>query len=64
MKGLGKEHKEGRMDMGNYQETLYLWELVANCLVYEPWSEAEIEAGHALRDAQFERDGVELDEEE
>jgi Fe-S oxidoreductase len=64
LKGLGKEHKEGRMDMGNYKETLYLWELVANCLDYEPWSEAEIEAAHAERDAQFERDGIELEEEE
>jgi hypothetical protein len=52
-------------DMGsNYKETLYLWELVSLCLDFEPWSEAEIEAGHAARDAQFERDGVELDEEE
>jgi Fe-S oxidoreductase len=59
MKGLPPVH-----DMGNYKETLYLWELVANCLDYEPWSEAEIEAGHAERDAQFERDGVELEEEE
>ena len=33
------------MDMGNYKETLYLWELVANCLDFEPWSEAEIESG-------------------
>jgi Fe-S oxidoreductase len=64
MKGLGGEFKKGTMDMGNYQETLYLWELVANCLEFEPWSEAEIEAGHAARDAQFERDGVELEEEE
>ena len=64
MKGLGGEFKKGKMDMGNYKETLYLWELVANCLEFEPWSEAEIEAGHAARDAQFERDGVELEEEE
>ena len=64
MKGLGKEHQEGRMDMGNYQETLYLWELVANCLDYEPWSEEDQAKAHALRDAQFERDGVELEEEE
>jgi Fe-S oxidoreductase len=45
-------------------ETMYLWELVAESLVVEPWSEAEIEAGHAERDAQFERDGVELDDED
>jgi len=64
MKGLGKEHKEGRMDMGNYKETLYLWELVSLCLDYEPWSEAEQAKAHAERDAQFERDGIVLDEEE
>ncbi|MFI5330730.1 MAG: heterodisulfide reductase-related iron-sulfur binding cluster [Desulfobaccales bacterium] len=63
MKGLGGEAKKGKMDMGNYQETLYLWELVANCLDYEPWSEEEQAKGHELRDAQFERDGVELEEE-
>jgi light-regulated signal transduction histidine kinase (bacteriophytochrome) len=37
---------------------------VANTLVIEPWSEEEIEAAHALRDAQFERDGIEMEEEE
>jgi hypothetical protein len=30
----------------------------------EPWSEEEIEAAHAERDAQFERFGVEMEEEE
>jgi Fe-S oxidoreductase len=59
LKGLPKVH-----DMGNYKETMYLWELVSLCLDYEPWSEAEIEKAHAERDAQFERDGVELEEEE
>lgn len=59
MKGLPKVH-----DMGNYKETLYIWELVANTLDYEPWSEEEIEKAHAERDAQFERDGIELEEEE
>jgi Fe-S oxidoreductase len=59
LKGLPKVH-----DMGNYKETLYLWELVANCLEYEPWSQEEIDAAHAARDAQFERDGIELEEEE
>jgi hypothetical protein len=37
---------------------------VANTLVVESWSEEEIEKAHALRDAQFERDGIELEEEE
>jgi len=59
MKGLPKVH-----DMGNYHETLYLWELVANTLVVEPWSEEEVEKAHAERDAQYERDGIDLEEEE
>lgn len=59
MKGLSKKY-----DMGNYKETMYLWELVAQSIVIEPWSDEEIEAAHAERDAQFERDGVVLDEEE
>ena len=59
MKGLPPVH-----DMGNYKETLYLWELVSLCLDFEPWSQEEIDKAHAERDAQFERDGVELDEEE
>ena len=57
MKSLNKEYK---LDI----ETIYLWELVAESLVVTPWSEAEIEAGHAARDAQYERDGVVLDDEE
>jgi len=59
MKALPKVH-----DMGNYKETLYLWELVSLCLDFEPWSEERIARGHAERDAQFERDGIELEEEE
>ena len=46
--------------MGNYKETMYFWELVSLCLDYEPWSQAEIDLAHAARDAQFERDGIEL----
>jgi hypothetical protein len=64
MKGLPAEVKKGKMDMGNYKETLYLWELVAMCLDFEPWTQEEIDKAHAERDAQFERDGVELEEEE
>jgi Fe-S oxidoreductase len=59
MKSLSKEH-----DMGNCEETMYLWELFAESLIIEPWSEEEIEKAHAERDAQFERDDIELDEEE
>lgn len=54
MKSLTKEY-----DLGI--ETKYLWELVADSLIIEPWSEEEIKKGHELRDAQYERDGVDLD---
>jgi len=37
---------------------------VADSLIVEPWNEEEIERGHALRDAQYERDEIVLDEEE
>ena len=57
MKGLAEE-----FDMGNYKETMYIWELVSESLVIEPWGEEEIKKSHAERDAQFERDGVELEE--
>jgi len=57
MKSLTKEY-----DLGI--ETKYLWELVADSLVVEPWSEEEVKKAHELRDAQFERDGIELEEEE
>jgi hypothetical protein len=42
----------------------YIWELVAESLVVEPWSDEEVEKAHQLRDAQYERDDVVLDEEE
>jgi hypothetical protein len=45
-------------------EVKYLWELVADSLIVEPWSEEEVENAHALRDAQYDRDGIVLDEEE
>jgi hypothetical protein len=35
---------------------------VSESLVIEPWGEEEIKKSHAERDAQFERDGVELEE--
>ena len=56
MKGLTKE-----FDLGI--ETKYLWELVADSLVIEPWNEEEVAKAHELRDAQYERDGVDLEEE-
>jgi len=57
MKSLTKE-------FGLDIETKYLWELVADSLITEPWSEEEVEKAHALRDAQYERDGIDLEEEE
>lgn len=58
MKGLPPVY-----DMGNYQETMYLWELVANTIIIEPWSEEKIEKAHAARELQFQKFGVELEEE-
>jgi Fe-S oxidoreductase len=57
MKSLTKEY-----DLGI--ETIYLWELVAESLIIEPWSEEEVKKSHELRDAQYERDGIDLEEEE
>ena len=44
-------------------ETKYLWELVADSLIVEPWSEEEIKKANELRDAQYERDEIDLDQE-
>jgi Fe-S oxidoreductase len=57
MKGLTKE-------FGLDIETKYLWELVADSLIVEPWGEGEVEKAHALRDAQYERDEIVFEEEE
>lgn len=57
MKALTKEYD---FDV----EVFYIWELVAEALILEPWSEEEIKKGHEERDAQYERDDVELEEEE
>ena len=57
LKSLNKEY-----DLGI--EVKYLWELVADSLIVEPWSEEEIKKANELRDAQYERDGVDLEEEE
>ncbi|MCF8119223.1 MAG: (Fe-S)-binding protein, partial [Deltaproteobacteria bacterium] len=56
MKSLTKEY-------GLDIETKYLWELVADSLIVEPWSEEEIKKANELRDAQYERDEIDLDEE-
>jgi Fe-S oxidoreductase len=55
LKSLTKEYQLGI-------ETMYLWELLAESIIIEPWSDEEIEKATALRDAQFERDGVVLEE--
>ncbi len=57
MKGLDNEYNLGI-------EVKYIWELVAECLVVEPWNEEEVANAHTLRDAQYERDGVVFEEEE
>ena len=57
LKGLTKE-----FDLGI--ETKYLWELVADSLIVEPWSEEEIKKANELRDAQYERDDIDLEDEE
>ncbi len=56
MKSLNKEY-----DLGI--EVKYLWELVADSLIVEPWNEEEIKKANELRDAQYERDDVDLDKE-
>ena len=57
MKSLTKEYELGI-------ETKYLWELVADSLVVDPWSEEEIEKARQERDAQYEKFGIDLEEEE
>ena len=57
LKGLTKEY-------GIDIETKYLWELVADSFIVEPWSEEEFQGAHELRDAQYERDGIDIEEEE
>jgi Fe-S oxidoreductase len=44
-------------------ETKYLWELVADSLIVEPWSDEEVKKANELRDAQYERDEIDLDQE-
>jgi len=37
---------------------------VSDSLLVEPWSQEDIKTAHDMRDAQYERDGVDLEEEE
>lgn len=57
MKSLTKEYD---LDI----ETFYLWELLAEAIIVEPWSEEEQKAARALADAQWEKFGIEDDEED
>lgn len=56
LKSLVKEY-----DLGT--EIMYIWELIAESLIVEPWSEEEIKKGKEESDAQWEKFGVDLDEE-
>ena len=44
-------------------EVKYLWQLVAESLVLEPWSDEEVAKGEADGNAQWEALGVDLDQE-
>ena len=57
MKSLAKE-----FDLP--QRVYYIWELVADALVMEPWSEEEVKKAHEERDKQYERDDIDMEEEE
>ncbi len=57
MKGLTKEY-----DLGI--ETFYLWELLADSLIIEPWSPEEVAKAEAEAAEQWDRLGVVLEDEE
>jgi len=61
MKGIPKEWGE---ELGLTYRTYYIWELVAEAIVHEPWSEEEVKKSHEERDKQYKRDDIDLDEEE
>lgn len=44
-------------------EVKYIWQLVAESLVLDPWSDAEVAKGEAEAKAQWDRLGVEMEEE-
>ncbi|MCB2188518.1 MAG: Fe-S oxidoreductase, partial [Deltaproteobacteria bacterium] len=45
-------------------ETFYLWELLSEAIIIEPWSDEEIEKSRAAGAAQWEELGVDLEEED
>ena len=55
MKRLPKYYKDYKY------EVKYIWELVADTLVLDPWTEEEIEAGRAAAKEQWDRMGVDLE---
>ncbi|HOV85002.1 MAG TPA: (Fe-S)-binding protein [Syntrophobacteraceae bacterium] len=59
MKRLPKYHPEDCK-----YEVKYLWELVADSLVIEPWSDEEVARAEEEAKAQWERLGVEMEDEE
>ena len=63
MKDLGKELR-GHMGTATTKRPCTCGNCGPCASIMSPGAGREIEAGHAARDAQFERDGVELDEEE
>jgi len=56
MKRLPKFYKDYKY------EVKYIWELVADTLVLEPWSEEEVTKAEEESKAQWERLGVDLDD--
>ncbi len=57
MKRLPKYYKDYEY------EVKYIWELVADSLVIEPWTDEEVEKAEGEAKAQWERLGVEMEEE-
>ena len=57
MKGLTKEFD---LDI----ETFYLWELLSEAIIIEPWSEKEIAKAEAEGAAQWEELGIDLEEDD
>jgi Fe-S oxidoreductase len=45
-------------------EVKYIWELIADSLVIDPWTDEEIAQAEAEAKAQWERLGVEIEEDE
>ncbi len=57
MKSLTKEYELGF-------ETFYLWELLSEAIIVEPWSDEEVEKSRAAGKEQWDAFGIEDEEEE